>query len=250
LDAMTALNMLVEDKTERGGVWGSGPPYQNMPNGGQNMQGGPRLGHDNNHFGKGATETETMPCEKQYMGRLIGQKGVTINDLQARSNCDIQLNQDVPPGHLCQITMRGNRQGIDIAKRMISEIISSGPNHAYAGGTASFRPPHGYQQHMGGNHYQHHQGYHQQHQMMQHPPQQYAQSYAPQQSYGAPYGGVAPYHQPQYAAPPMQQQYPSSYGGGGYAQSVWRTATAADGQVYYYNEKTGETQWEKPPGMP
>lgn len=33
-------------------------------------------------------------------------------------------------------------------------------------------------------------------------------------------------------------------------ESPWKSATASDGQVYYYNEKTGESQWEKPPGMP
>lgn len=59
---------------------------------------------------------------------------------------------------------------------------------------------------------------------------------APPQQYGMPpqpqYGG---YSQP----PPMQAPAPST----------WRSATTADGQTYYYNEKTGETQWEKPMGM-
>jgi WW domain len=34
------------------------------------------------------------------------------------------------------------------------------------------------------------------------------------------------------------------------AAFAWKSATAADGQIYYYNEKTGETQWDKPAGMP
>jgi len=32
--------------------------------------------------------------------------------------------------------------------------------------------------------------------------------------------------------------------------AVWKSAKTGDGQVYYYNEKTGETQWDKPAGMP
>jgi hypothetical protein len=60
------------------------------------------------------------------------------------------------------------------------------------------------------------------------PPQQYTMP--PQAQYGA-------YSQP----PPMQQQAP--------APTTWRSTSTEDGQIYYYNEKTGETQWEKPMGM-
>ena len=34
------------------------------------------------------------------------------------------------------------------------------------------------------------------------------------------------------------------------AASPWRSATSADGQIYYYNAMTNETSWDKPPGMP
>ena len=59
----------------------------------------------------------------------------------------------------------------------------------------------------------------------------YAQHAVP--AYGAP---------PQQHLPPQSMGVPVSFG--------WKSATAADGQVYYYNEKTGETQWDKPAGMP
>jgi hypothetical protein len=52
-----------------------------------------------------------------------------------------------------------------------------------------------------------------------------------------PYGGQPGVPPSPYGAPPVQA-------------SPWRTATAADGQVYYYNEKTGQTQWDKPAEMP
>lgn len=104
------------------GSGGSGPsPYGG--HGGGAGSGGPQT-----------TESEVFPCSKMYMGRVIGQKGVTVNDVQKRSGCDIQINQDVPPGTDCEITIRGSRQGIEQAKIMLREIIEMGPNHPYAGG--------------------------------------------------------------------------------------------------------------------
>jgi predicted RNA-binding protein YlqC (UPF0109 family) len=184
MDAMQSLNMLVEDKVQRGGVWGSGPPYPNMPQNGQNMQpnasgggGGGYGGYDQSYYGAAATggasayvaapgqygappvaaayvaptaapvyqqpaatsygggvESEVFFAAKSFMGRIIGSKGVTINDLQRTSACDIQINQDVPPGRDCEITIRGTRQGIEMVKQMLREIIEIGPNHPYAGG--------------------------------------------------------------------------------------------------------------------
>jgi KH domain len=63
-----------------------------------------------------------------------GTRGVTVNDLQRRSGCDIQINQDVPPGRDCEITITGTRQGIEMTKQMLQEIIAVGPGHPYAGG--------------------------------------------------------------------------------------------------------------------
>jgi len=182
VDAMQGLNMLVEDKLHRGGQWGSGPPYLNLPNMGQNMtpdmvrtpygapggydpsgggygaaapaygapmapqgygaaagvppvaQGGMPYGAPPVGGAGGAQDQEMIYVAKTYMGRLIGQKGVTINDLQRRSGSDIQINQDVPHGQDCEVTIRGGRQSIELAKQMIREIIEIGPNHPYAGG--------------------------------------------------------------------------------------------------------------------
>ena len=73
--------------------------------------------------------------------------------------------------------------------------------------------------------------------------QSYNQQYGvPQQQY---YGG-----QPLYQQQPYQSQ--PAYGAAAMppAASPWRTATSADGQIYYYNSMTNETSWDKPPGMP
>jgi predicted RNA-binding protein YlqC (UPF0109 family) len=190
MDAMQSINLLVEDKLQRGGIWGSGPPYPNLPNMGQNMQpegggggGGGGYGYDQQpsyggHHqaapahqpyaappaayavappayqqqaaqapygqfgaggGSGGTETEVFHAAKNFMGRIIGSKGVTINDLQRRSGTDLQINQDVQPGRECEITIRGSRQGVETAKQMLREIIEIGPNHPYAGGGRKFQ---------------------------------------------------------------------------------------------------------------
>ena len=274
MDAMQSLNMLVEEKL-RGGEWGSGPPYVNLPNQGVNMQ--PHMigqagyggGYQPQYPPQGAygmppqaapyqvpqaayqsgmqPESEVVYAQKQFMGRIIGQKGITINDLQRRSGTDIQINQEVPQGQDCEITIQGPRPGIDMAKQMIREIIEVGPQHPYAGGADSYGggAPGGYQQ----------QGY-----------GDFSQGYGYQQPYGGGYDHAG-YGPPVYGVPPQQyggyQQQPYDP----YAQAApapppqappppapaasdWKSATAPDGQVYYYNERSGQTQWEKPAGMP
>jgi len=359
LDAMKAIQMLADDKAHKGGKWGSGPPYINMPNSGQNMApmdsgytppstnhqyggyqnappanqgyappnpqqntyqgGGGGGGYGGGSGGGGGSgsgnfgnsETEVYPTAKMYMGRIIGQKGVTINDLQKRAGCDIQINQDVPPGHDCLITIKGTKQGIETAKGMLREVIEMGPNHPYAGGGGQFRMNNN-------NNNNNNQGYHHQQQFvhMQQQQQQQAQQQqqvqaqqqqAQQQQQPPQYGGYQAPHeqqiygqqqqqqaygqqpaQQQYRVPHVQQQQPyampgyqpayvahqqipqqqhamaQAYGAPpprqqaqqqqhipiGAGAPSWKTATAADGQVYYYNEKTGETQWDKPAGMP
>jgi rRNA processing protein Krr1/Pno1 len=293
VDSMQALQMLIRDKSQSGGLWGSGPPYPNFPNQGQGMpvddsmvsgtDGNGGFGHTHmsytsqqicgNRYGPSGggvnavvIESDLFPCAKMYMGRVIGQKGVTINDLQKRSGCDIQINQNVPAGQDCQISMKGSRQGIEMAKQMLQDIIELGPNHPYAGGreyqsdfscfilfpSSSFtsntmqlwllstdgqfgRVHHGGQQ-----------GYQQ---SSYHANQPYQPGYS-HQYYGTPqYGGQPVYQQHTYQ--PQGQQYGVQPGAFIPADaSPWRAATAADGQIYYYNQITQETQWERPGGMP
>ena len=363
LEAMQALNLLVNEKLASDQPWGSGPPYPSLPNAGSNMQpemlgsygspGGygpdaqyatappsqsgyarpsePRFGGGPPVGGVGVGE-ETFYAKKQFMGRIIGQKGITINDLQKRSGADIQINQDVAPGQECEIRIRGSRDGIEMVKQMLRQIIEIGPGHPYAGGGGSGPGGPGgapyaggggggayggapYQGGGGGSGYDYGGGGGQSY---GYPPQQQSgYGYPPQapggygappasapsyqgyggypgQDYGAagayggapaPYGGGPPHGgPPQYGAGSYQQSsaYPPSYSqGGGYpaqqaanppqqgysggnsygqsgppsyppapaAPSAWKSAASADGQTYYYNETTGATQWEKPPGF-
>lgn len=255
-----------------------GPPgaiYQPTPP----LHGGPQGHHGPAMPSMPGEELEYFSCAKMYMGRVIGQRGVTINDLQRRSSTDIQINQDVPPGMDCQISIRGGREGIEAAKAMLREIVDSGPGHPYAGGhgatgTGGLYPnglpggPHGtgpapqlyYQQNVGTQ-----PPYHQ-------PPGGVGNAYAPPpQQYSPPASSMAPnayvhypYQQPQAGQYVVQQQQPPAQGqpaqpavvppppsGPGAAPpgGSWKTATAADGQTYYYNEVTGESKWDKPAGM-
>ncbi len=149
LDSMQGLDMFLRDKAQQqyypqggGGGGGSGPnnyyppypPHQQQGQFGGGFPGGGSSATPVNISTSLVVETDLFPCPKTYMGRVIGQKGVTINDLQKRSGCDIQVNQNVPAGQDCQISIKGNRGGIEMAKQMLREIIEMGPNHPYAGG--------------------------------------------------------------------------------------------------------------------
>lgn len=259
MDAMAGISMLLREKSS-GFSWGSGPPYTTMPNNGRGIQGfgGNGNGGTGIYGGGGygqATptqytgycstskfgfnrETEVFLCDKVYMGRVIGQKGVTINDVQKRSGCSILINQEVPQGHDCQITIKGPRESVDNAKQMLTEIIQMGPNHPYAGGG-------GYPPHQCGQ------------QLQQLAPQQqmsheYFQSAYGQQPYPPAYGQSHP-HQTgmKYTQPPggYLQHSVSGIPGDINQESPWKAAIAPNGQTYYYNSNTGETSWQRQPGM-
>jgi len=174
VDAMTALNMFSEERSTRGSSLSYGPTSTYTPPiatrhpgisptlSNPSQQYHPGVPVDVSHRGGHAVHPpiygytppnsmpapsipvpaqhgltivrEIFPCSKVCMGRIIGRKGITVNDVQKRSGCDIQINQDVPPGRDCEITILGSRPGIDIAKRILMDIIQMGSNHPYAGG--------------------------------------------------------------------------------------------------------------------
>lgn len=95
---------------------------------------------------KPATDTTTQPAattsdanaileEKGtvsplYVGRVIGKGGEMIRDLQARSGCRIDVDQNVPENSDRIITYRGTRQTIDFAKKLIKILCCEGGKEA------------------------------------------------------------------------------------------------------------------------
>mmetsp|Transcript_2985 Transcript_2985/g.5625 ORF Transcript_2985/g.5625 Transcript_2985/m.5625 type:complete len:680 (+) Transcript_2985:390-2429(+) len=198
-----------------------------------------------------AMETDVLYCAKSDIGHIIGRKGATINDVQRRSQCSIQIHQED-----CRIEITGPRMGIQTAEQMIHAIMERGSNHPYLGG--------------GRHHFERQHHGEPMSPRQQHPHPQlfgYADQAPRQQGYPTqppPYG-IMPQQQsyyleppppPMYQAqqplpqlPPQHQPYPAASQDSGCASSPWRMATLMDGQIYYYNLETFETSWDKPAGM-
>jgi far upstream element-binding protein len=65
-----------------------------------------------------------------YVGRVIGKGGEMIRDLQARSACRIDVDQNVPPGQPRVITYRGTRTTVDFAKRLVHMLCQDNASDA------------------------------------------------------------------------------------------------------------------------
>lgn len=202
----------------------------------------------------GAVEVDVTYVQRQYTGRIIGQRGVTVNDLQRRSGCDIQVNQQQSSNSAeTEITIRGTRQGIDMVKQMIREIIEAGPGHPYAGGADSGYGTGGQfgggaGAGGGGGGYG------------KYPPQQQGYEYA--QAYGVyaqpGYGQAAPQQQAAPYAPQQQmaatQAYGAAYGGVGYAmqgqQGAYAAAAAPMAGGYGYGAQAAVAPAPQPQASP
>lgn len=136
---------------------------------------------------------------------------------------------------------------------MLQEVIQLGPNHPYMGATGNRNQScgEGYQQ----------GGYGQQQMQMQMQHSYVYQSQGGYQNPQQPSYGLASYNQSNIYGSNRAQQYdqgqnqaqaqaPQPYGvAPPPAAPEWKVATAPDGQQYYYNERSGETTWQKPAGM-
>ena len=65
-----------------------------------------------------------------YVGRVIGKGGEMIRDLQARSACRIDVDQNVPPGQPRVITYRGTRKTVDFAKHLVHLLCQDNGSEA------------------------------------------------------------------------------------------------------------------------
>jgi far upstream element-binding protein len=65
-----------------------------------------------------------MEIAKQMVGRVIGRAGTTIRSLQAQTGANLSIDQNVPDGAPCVITITGNPDAVANAKQQINELIS------------------------------------------------------------------------------------------------------------------------------
>lgn len=68
---------------------------------------------------------EVVECPQHLVGRVIGRGGETIRDLQARSACDITVNQDFPEGQPRQVIITGIPEHVEAAKQMVQTVMES-----------------------------------------------------------------------------------------------------------------------------
>lgn len=64
---------------------------------------------------------ERAEISAQYVGKVIGKGGEMLRDLQARSGCRLDVDQNVPHGNPRILTYRGTRKKVDLAKQMVRE---------------------------------------------------------------------------------------------------------------------------------
>lgn len=69
---------------------------------------------------------ETIDCPKDLVGRVIGRKGETINELQAKSGARIQIDQTLPEGQPCKIVITGDPNAVRLAVPMVHEVMAHG----------------------------------------------------------------------------------------------------------------------------
>jgi len=67
-----------------------------------------------------------LDCPQNVVGRVIGRGGETIRDLQLRSGCSIQINQNFPEGMPRQITISGAPNALEVAKQMTQQVMQGG----------------------------------------------------------------------------------------------------------------------------
>ncbi|KAL3309545.1 Far upstream element-binding protein 1 [Cichlidogyrus casuarinus] len=115
-------------------------PSQSMP---QTLSGPNTIPSHNNMPGATQAVSVTIHIPDRLVGLIIGKRGEQITSLQAESNCKVQITQE-QTGPERPITLTGNAQQIEHARRLITDLIS----RAERGG-----PPNPMQQHPGGDNY-------------------------------------------------------------------------------------------------
>jgi far upstream element-binding protein len=207
-----------------------------------------------------------IDCPKQFVGRIIGRGGETINLLQSKSGARVQIEQNVPEGMPCKVNITGSPETVSYAIQMVQDVMANGPQRMAM--YPPLQPAYGAPPAGGG----------------------FYGAPAGQGMYGAPYGapqmmGAPAAYGGGYGAQPAPAAAASAYGGGYYGQSGgapaagggaraapgwgqgapgqsayaapvakppgglppgWSEHKTDDGTPYWYNAATGVSQWERP----
>lgn len=87
------------------------------------------------------TTTEEMECPQNRVGLLIGSKGSIIQEIMRRSGCKIVIYQDgFPEGQPRKVAITGPIKQVQIAKKIITSVITEGPSSLQPG-QESLEPP-------------------------------------------------------------------------------------------------------------
>jgi far upstream element-binding protein len=78
--------------------------------------------------------TIIVDCEKQYCGRVIGRGGETIKTIERQSGARVQVDQKVPEGTPCKITVTGAEPNVSAGMHMVQDIMINGSGTGPAGG--------------------------------------------------------------------------------------------------------------------
>ena len=82
----------------------------------------------------------TLECPFSLVGKLIGRQGETVKGLQSQTGAYISIDQNVPDGMPRPVTVRGPQGAVDMAHRLITEIVqgahSGGPGMMMPGGSS------------------------------------------------------------------------------------------------------------------
>ena len=73
--------------------------------------------------------TEIVDCDANLVGRVIGRGGETIRNMQNMSGARIQIDQNFPQGEPRKITISGSDQTVEMAMRMLKDVMENGPNN-------------------------------------------------------------------------------------------------------------------------
>lgn len=182
--------------------------------------------------------SQTVECPKQSIGRVIGRGGTTIKSLQTVSGARVQIDQSCEP---CKITINGYDANVRHAAELIEEVLSGAPvdqleqqanmiQQGLVPPPAAMPNPYDY-------------SYMASYQMAA-APDPYAAYYGGYQ-YPPQWGGYpaqwGQYQQQPGRAQPYSQQQPYA------PQQEWFSAIdPSSGRTYYYNVRTGVSQWEPP----